>query len=95
MTEHEPGCPRRIVNGVRLAHAVCVCDALRAAYKRGWEGGETETLLNTPCSSCRNKVLDEARAAVMDVATWWEPGAGDICWHDQALAAIDALRGGQ
>lgn len=91
VSEHLPEC---YISTNPDDEAVCICDALRAAYKRGWAEGETEALLNTPCSSCRARfrsdALDDARA-VVEAACAWDNGQATML--AALLRGIDALRG--
>lgn len=106
---HEPDCLTAeclCSSNEDCMECICICDRLRAAYRRGqtaqltvdekqglaaiygYEGGRADA-------------LHDARAVIADLPTWWGDtdtptnveGERDACWHDDALAAIDKLRG--
>ncbi len=93
MSDHLPECRLSESNPhvalARWGHAECICDRLRACEARVRD--EYRWLINNSATVV-DETLDAARDAVAAIP-WFDRFALGRRFRDEALAAIDALRG--
>ena len=88
----DAGAPNAECMGWEDCHHLCCCDALRACEGRLREGWCVSTCGNTHYTIGYEEALDAAREAVTRTCGHTKYEGCSPCLHDDAIAAIDALR---
>ena len=99
MTDHLPECPTLDASPFvdeGWDEGPCICDRLRACEQRVYD--ERNEAWVKKCRASERHALDAAREAVAGlpvIKEWWEAKGDYVHGIEDALAAIDALKGEQ